>query len=64
MNLTNLFSSCFYTFSHVFILIKTGPSERIGITNEIFASNDHGMTYLVDYDEENAEHILRDSGEF
>ena len=37
--------------------------NRIGISDEIFApSRDHGMTYLIDFNEENAEGILRDAG--
>jgi len=36
--------------------------NRIGISDEIFApSRDHGMTYLIDFNEENAEGILRDA---
>ena len=39
--------------------------NRIGISNEIFApSGNHGMTYLIDYNDEKAEVILHDAGEF
>jgi len=36
--------------------------NRIGISNEIFApSGNHGMTYLIDYNDEKAEVILHDA---
>jgi len=46
---------------------NTNPPKclnRIGITNEIFANQseqNYGMTYLIDYNEDHAETILRDA---
>ena len=38
--------------------------NRIGITAEIFANNnkDKGLTYLIDYNDDTAETILKDAG--